>query len=126
MKILYSTSFVAASRERFALRLRSLGCPYGIRFFELFIFSDILDLNREWKITVIMIEHDMGVVMDISKRIAVLDFVLHFIIDYSKTKIVRRYKIKYEGKAFWCIQGVDQIAHYSCYIFYVLLLTNQL
>ena len=58
--------------------------------------------------------------------IAVLDFVLHFIIDYSKTKIVRRYKIKYEGKAFWCIQGVDQIAHYSCYIFYVLLLTNQL
>ena len=58
--------------------------------------------------------------------IAVLDFVLHFIIDYTKTKIVRRYKIKYEGKAFWCIQGVDQIAHYSCYIFYVLLLTNQL
>jgi len=34
----------------------------------------IIDLNREWKITVIMIEHDMGVVMDISKRIAVLDF----------------------------------------------------
>ena len=58
--------------------------------------------------------------------IAVLDFILHFIIDFSKTKIVRRYKIKYEGKAFWCIQGIDQIAHYSCYIFYVLLLTNQL
>ena len=34
----------------------------------------IIDLNREWKITVVMIEHDMGVVMDISKRIAVLDF----------------------------------------------------
>ena len=34
----------------------------------------IIDLNREWKITVAMIEHDMGVVMDISKRIAVLDF----------------------------------------------------
>ena len=31
-------------------------------------------MNREWKITVVMIEHDMGVVMDISKRIAVLDF----------------------------------------------------
>ena len=58
--------------------------------------------------------------------IAELDFVLHFIIDFSKTKIVRRYKIKYEGKAFWCIQGIDQIAHYSCYIFYVLLLTNHL
>ena len=33
----------------------------------------IIDLNREWKITVVMIEH-VGVVMDISKRIAVLDF----------------------------------------------------
>ena len=28
----------------------------------------IIDLNREWKITIIMIEHDMGVVMDISKH----------------------------------------------------------
>ena len=34
----------------------------------------IIDLNREWGITVIMIEHDMGVVMDISQRIVVLDF----------------------------------------------------
>ena len=33
----------------------------------------IIDLNREWNIT-IMIEHDMGVVMDISKKIIVLDF----------------------------------------------------
>ncbi len=34
----------------------------------------IIDLNREWGITVIMIEHDMGVVMDISQRVVVLDF----------------------------------------------------
>ena len=34
----------------------------------------IIDLNREWGITVMMIEHDMGVVMDISKTIVVLDF----------------------------------------------------
>jgi branched-chain amino acid transport system ATP-binding protein len=34
----------------------------------------ILDLNEEWGMTVLMIEHDMGVVMDISHRIAVLDF----------------------------------------------------
>ncbi len=34
----------------------------------------ILDINEEWGITVILIEHDMGVVMDISDRICVLDF----------------------------------------------------
>lgn len=34
----------------------------------------IIDLNEEWGMTVIMIEHDMGVVMDISNRVMVLDF----------------------------------------------------
>jgi len=34
----------------------------------------IIDLNEEWGMTVIMIEHDMGVVMDVSHRVMVLDF----------------------------------------------------
>ncbi len=34
----------------------------------------IVDLNEEWGMTVVMIEHDMGVVMDISERVIVLDF----------------------------------------------------
>ncbi len=33
----------------------------------------ILDINAEWGTTVILIEHDMAVVMDISDRVAVLD-----------------------------------------------------
>ncbi len=33
----------------------------------------ILDVNEEWGATIILIEHDMGVVMDISDRVAVLD-----------------------------------------------------
>src|SRR5204862_1821180 len=33
----------------------------------------ILDVNEEWGTTIILIEHDMGVVMDISDRVAVLE-----------------------------------------------------
>ena len=34
----------------------------------------ILDINEEWGVTVVLIEHDMGVVMDISDRVIALDF----------------------------------------------------
>lgn len=34
----------------------------------------ILDVNEEWGVTVVLIEHDMGVVMDISNNVVVLDF----------------------------------------------------
>jgi branched-chain amino acid transport system ATP-binding protein len=34
----------------------------------------VLDIHEEWDTTIILIEHDMGVVMDISDRVCVLDF----------------------------------------------------
>jgi len=34
----------------------------------------IVDVNTEWGMTVLLIEHDMGVVMDMSDRLMVLDF----------------------------------------------------
>jgi branched-chain amino acid transport system ATP-binding protein len=34
----------------------------------------ILDLNREWGVSVLMVEHDMGMVMDISDKVVVLNF----------------------------------------------------
>ncbi len=58
--------------------------------------------------------------------IALLDFVLHFLIDYIKTRSVRRFNVQVNTSTFWVVQGIDQIAHYSCYFLYVLLLTNQL
>jgi len=53
--------------------------------------------------------------------LGVLDFVLHFAIDYCKTLWVRSKGIKYESKTFWRIQGVDKIAHFSCYMLYTAL-----
>jgi branched-chain amino acid transport system ATP-binding protein len=34
----------------------------------------ILDISEERRMTIVLIEHDMGVVMDISDRVSVLDF----------------------------------------------------
>jgi energy-coupling factor transporter ATP-binding protein EcfA2 len=33
----------------------------------------VLDVNEEWGTTILLIEHDMGVVMDISQRVVVMD-----------------------------------------------------
>ena len=34
----------------------------------------ILDGQEEWGVTVLLVEHDMGMVMDISSRVVVLNF----------------------------------------------------
>jgi energy-coupling factor transporter ATP-binding protein EcfA2 len=38
------------------------------------MYRFILDVNDEFGTTIALIEHDMGVVMDISDRVAVLDY----------------------------------------------------
>jgi branched-chain amino acid transport system ATP-binding protein len=34
----------------------------------------IVDIYERWKIPIVLVEHDMGVVMDIADRLVVLDF----------------------------------------------------
>ena len=53
----------------------------------------IIDINEEWNITVIMIEHDMAVVMDISKSILVLNFGKN-IAEGNPKQITNNYEVK--------------------------------
>jgi branched-chain amino acid transport system ATP-binding protein len=51
------------------------GLPYGMNLEETEDMARyVLDINEELGITIILIEHDMGLVMDISHRITVLNF----------------------------------------------------
>ena len=59
-----------------------------------------------------------------SVSIALLDYVLHFTIDYVKTTVIKRYKWTPTDNSYWITQAVDQILHYTCYLSYVLLLTS--
>ena len=54
--------------------------------------------------------------------IAIADFVLHFIIDYTKRRYTLAKNIKQSNSKFWVIQSIDQIAHYSCYFVFVIIL----
>jgi len=54
--------------------------------------------------------------------IAVLDFVLHSIIDYVKRIYTLRTNLNTKQNKFWKVQSLDQIAHFSCYFLYVIMI----
>lgn len=58
--------------------------------------------------------------------LAMLDFSLHFWIDYWKSRIVRRLNVTMDDRLFWPIQSIDQCAHFTCYLFYCLLVVHTL
>ena len=53
--------------------------------------------------------------------ITLLDFILHAVIDYVKRIYTIRVKLDMKSNKFWKVQAIDQMAHYSCYLFYVLM-----
>ena len=53
---------------------------------------------------------------EFSVIIGLIDFVLHYHIDWGKMNINRRYGYTIEMPQFWAWLGLDQLAHQLCYV----------
>jgi|TARA_R110000803_G_scaffold30857_9_gene69299 hypothetical protein len=64
-----------------------------------------------------------GLVIDIKFAfvIFVLDYVIHWHVDYCKTLVRKHYDLKDKDLQFWVLQSVDQILHYLTYILFAVL-----
>lgn len=49
-----------------------------------------------------------------------LDFVLHFVIDYTKRVLQEKHNVKDMTKTYWKWAAIDQILHYATYFIIVL------
>lgn len=56
--------------------------------------------------------------------VSLLDFVFHFAIDYTKTRIQKKNGVDYSSKEYWFYASIDQIAHFTTYFIIVLLVVN--
>ena len=54
--------------------------------------------------------------------IGIIDLLLHSAIDYTKRRYTLKKKIGMDSAKFWQIQAIDQIAHYTCYFLYVIIM----
>ena len=52
---------------------------------------------------------------------AVMDYVLHFIIDCLKNNFVKENKMDKSQRSFWILTSIDQCLHITCYLLYVIL-----
>ena len=54
--------------------------------------------------------------------LAILDYISHCLIDFTKHKVMKYYEIPKQGKRFWALQTADQALHYITYFIIVLLI----
>ena len=59
---------------------------------------------------------------EIAIALAVADFVLHYLIDCSKTNMVRYFNWGRDGRVFWRVQAFDQMGHYLTYMLLIVCL----
>ena len=75
---------------------------------------------------VLSVTHDMTMIIPwiCLLSFAILDYVLHLLIDWRKNIITKKHKWKVSDRQFWKLTAIDQCAHYSCYILYCWLFAN--
>lgn len=56
--------------------------------------------------------------------LCLVDYILHWHIDFVKTKIMKFLKIEHNSVIYWLFQTVDQILHYSTYLLIVYIVKN--
>jgi len=52
---------------------------------------------------------------------AVLDYILHFLVDWLKNNFVLANNWEAESRSFWILTSIDQCMHTVCYLLYVIL-----
>ena len=57
--------------------------------------------------------------------LSILDYIIHWHVDYSKSKIVKHFSIDRQSRQFWRLQAIDQFLHYSTYAGIVFILLQQ-
>ena len=50
---------------------------------------------------------------------ALVDFVIHYHVDWSKNQLNAKWQLKPDNKYFWWLLGIDQLAHYLTYAWMV-------
>lgn len=53
-----------------------------------------------------------------------LDYIVHWHVDYTKTKIRISFKLTNKDEAFWFLQALDQSLHYATYFALAIILTS--
>lgn len=74
----------------------------------------------------LLVCHLFAIPIEFSFFLASIDYIAHWHIDYTKTKIIRFFKISLHSIVFWLLQTIDQILHYSTYFLIVYIVQSKL
>jgi len=64
--------------------------------------------------------------INVAVALGILDYILHWHTDFTKTKIRNYFEWTSKDRQFWILNAVDQILHFTGYYIIVLIATSQI